>query len=88
MFPERGVRVLRSKLQGFPGLVVQPVEKDFSPSLLLEVKSAGKPRHDTPVFSLCRGGRLDLGGHIKNWRRTVDIFCEMNDTEKMCKCCI
>ena len=88
MFPERGVWMLCSKLQGFPELVGQMVEKDFSPSLLLEVKSAGKPLHDTPVFSLCRGGRLDFGGHIKNWRRTVDIFFQMKDTGKMNKSCV
>lgn len=57
---------------------MQLVAEVLSPTLLPEVKSSGKLLHDTPVLSLCRSGGLDLGGHIKNWRRTV--FCEVNDT--------
>lgn len=36
------------------------------PTLLLEVRSSGRPQHDIPVISLCSSGGLDFGGHIKN----------------------
>lgn len=80
LLPECGAGKWNSKLKGSLGLVVQLVAEGLSPTLLLVVKSSGKLQHDTPVLSLCRSGRLDLGGHIKNWWRTVDILCEVNGT--------
>lgn len=44
----------------------QLVAEGLSWTLLLEVKSPGGLRHDTPAVSLCRSGKLDFAGHIKN----------------------
>lgn len=47
-------------------MAVQLVAEGLPPTLVLEVKNSGRLQHDTPVFSLCRSGGLDFGGHIKN----------------------